>query len=234
MKKQWWDRVKLWSKRITIFFFASTIFMVIVYRFIDPPVTPLMLIRVCEQWGDGKSAKMKKNWVDLEDMSPNMYRAVMASEDQLFLDHNGFDFDAIKKAMEFNKSKSKRRPAKGASTISQQTAKNVFLWPSRSWIRKGLEVYFTVLIEIFWSKERIMEVYLNVIETGDGIYGADTAAKYYFNTSTKKISKSNAALIAAVLPNPRKYSAKHPSSYILGRQAWIIRNMQYLNSVEFK
>lgn len=234
MNRELLDKAKKWLKRITIFFFASTVFVVVLYRFIDPPLTPLMLIRVFEQWGDGKSARMKKNWVDLDEMSPNMYRAVMASEDQLFLEHHGFDFEAIQKALKFNQSKSKRRNVKGASTISQQTAKNVFLWPGRSWLRKGLEVYFTVLIEIFWSKERIMEVYLNVIETGDGIYGADAAAHYYFHSSAKNISKSNAALIAAVLPNPRKCSAKHPTSYILGRKTWIMRNMDYLAKVKLE
>jgi monofunctional biosynthetic peptidoglycan transglycosylase len=156
----------------------------------------------------------------------------MASEDQKFYEHNGFDWEAIKKAYEYNAKKKRKRPIKGASTISQQTAKNVFLWPGRSWVRKGFEVYFTFLIELFWSKERIMEVYLNVIEMGDGVYGAEAASQTYFKKPASKLTKDNAAAIAAILPNPRKYSASKPGPYIQQRKEWIKRNMGYVERLK--
>jgi monofunctional biosynthetic peptidoglycan transglycosylase len=219
-------------KRAVLFFFISTITVTILYRFINPPVTLLMIQRVFEQWGNGKDAKMTKKWKHLKDISPSLPTAVVASEDQLFQEHWGFDFKSIEKAYESNQKK-KRRTVRGASTISQQVAKNVFLWPGRSWVRKGLEVYFTVLIEVLWDKERIVEVYLNVIEMGDGIYGAEAASQKYFKRSAKKISRSQAALIAAILPNPIKYSATKPSAYILKRQQWILRNMDYIGELKF-
>jgi monofunctional biosynthetic peptidoglycan transglycosylase len=212
------------------FFFISTIIVTIIYRFIRPPVTPLQLIRVGEQLFNGENIKMKRDWVKFEDISPNMARAVIASEDNKFLKHHGIDFDAIKKARELNK---KRKRKLGASTISQQTAKNVFLWPDRSWLRKGLEVYFTGLIEIFWGKRRIMEVYLNVIEMGDGIYGVEMAAQKYFHKPASDLSRGEAALIAAVLPNPRRWNAGAPTSYIQRRQQSILRVMGQVGKLEF-
>ena len=152
--------------------------------------------------------------------------AVLCSEDQLFMEHNGFDMKAIEKALEYN-DKKKGKKLRGGSTISQQTAKNVFLWQGRSWLRKGLEAYFTLLIEVMWSKERIMEVYLNVIEMGDGIYGTEAAAQEYFQKSAAKLTASQAALIAAVLPNPRKWSPANPTGYIKKKQQWILRQMGY-------
>jgi monofunctional biosynthetic peptidoglycan transglycosylase len=175
---------------------------------------------------------MTKKWKDLDEISPALPTAVVASEDQLFLEHWGFDFKSIEKAYE-NNQKKKRKTVRGASTISQQVAKNVFLWPGRSWVRKGLEVYFTVLIEILWDKKRIIEVYLNVIETGDGIYGAEAAARKYFKRSANKLSRNQCALIAAILPNPLKYSATKPSAYIKKRQQWILRNMDYIGELKF-
>ncbi|HEY8401900.1 MAG TPA: monofunctional biosynthetic peptidoglycan transglycosylase, partial [Cytophagaceae bacterium] len=162
-------RVLAIIRLVLLFFFTQSVLLVVVYRFFPPPVTPLMLIRVGEQILDGKKIKLYKDWEPLENISPKLVQAVVASEDQRFLEHNGFDFKEIKRAIQSNKKKG--RKIRGASTISQQVAKNVFLWPSRSWLRKGLEVYFTVLIEVFWTKERIMEVYLNVIEMGNGVYG---------------------------------------------------------------
>ncbi|MBI2269886.1 MAG: monofunctional biosynthetic peptidoglycan transglycosylase, partial [Bacteroidetes bacterium] len=153
---------------------------------------------------------------------------VICSEDQNFLDHHGFDMDAIEKAVKHNKKHKRKR---GASTISQQTAKNVFLWPGRSWIRKGFEVYFTFLIELCWSKERIMEVYLNVIEMGNGIYGAEAAAKTFFHKPAKSLTSSQSALIAAVLPNPRKFSVAHPSGYVVSRQQWVLQQMGFWGGV---
>ena len=211
------------------FFFISTITVTIIYRFVRPPVTPLQLIRVAGQISDGKEVSMKRKWVRLEDISPNMVRAVIASEDNHFLKHHGIDFEAVKKARELNK---KRKRKLGASTISQQTAKNVFLWPDRTWVRKGFEVYFTGLIEIFWGKRRIMEVYLNVIEMGDGIYGVGMASEKYFRKPASDLTRSEAALIAAVLPNPRKWSPAKPTSYIQRRQQSILRVMGQVGKIE--
>lgn len=209
---------------VTIFF-VSTILAVVAYRFIPVYATPLMFIRCIEQVADGKSPTMHHHWVSLEKMSPSMPVAVMASEDQRFLTHHGFDFDAIQKAAESNKEGGKIR---GGSTISQQTAKNVFLWPGRSWVRKGFETYFTFLIELLWSKQRIMEVYLNSIEMGDGIYGADAVAEYHFGKTAAELTRAECALIAATLPNPRKFSSKEPSAYMKKRQRQIEVQMKYM------
>ena len=157
--------------------------------------------------------------------------AVVTAEDQKFAEHFGFDLEAIEKAVKYNE-KHKGKKVKGASTISQQTAKNVFLWPGRSWIRKGLEVYFTFVIEICWSKERIIEVYLNVIEMGPGVYGAEAAAQYYFNKSASDLTKKEAATIAAILPNPIRWSASHPTPYIIKKRNWIVRHMKYIDIKE--
>lgn len=182
-----------------------------------------MVIRSTQQLLQGEKPVLKHKWVPFDEISPNLPLAVIASEDNRFATHNGFDFEEIQKAMKENE---KRKRKRGASTISQQTAKNVFLWPQSSWIRKGLEVYFTVLIEFFWSKERIMEVYLNSIEMGKGIYGAQAAAKYKFNTTAKKLTAGQCALIAATLPNPIRFNSAKPSSYILKRQKQILRLMK--------
>ncbi len=208
--------------KILLWFFGLSIVSVILFRFIPIPITPLMLIRFGEHLAEGKSMKLKKDWVSFDEISNNLQLAVVCSEDQNFLNHYGFDLGAIEKAIKHNK-KSKRK--RGASTISQQTAKNVFLWDGRSWIRKGFEVYFTFLIETLWSKERIMCVYLNVIEMGDGIYGAEAASQIFFHKKAGKLSTSEAALIAAVLPNPIRFSAAKPSGYIRGRQSWIVGQM---------
>ncbi len=215
---------KLWRwiwKTILVFFIVS-ISSVIIFRWIPIPVTPLMLIRCVEQKLDGKDLKLKKDWVPFEKISPNLQLAVVCSEDQNFIKHSGFDFEAIDKAMEYNE---KHKKTRGASTISQQTAKNVFLWTGRSWIRKGFEVYFTFLIETIWSKQRIMEVYLNVIEMGDGVYGAESTAKIFFHKNAASLSKADAAKIAAVLPNPIRFNLAKSSSYISQRQSWILHQM---------
>ncbi len=221
------DFLKKTLKWIVVAFFASTILSVIIYRFVPVFVTPLMVIRVIEQIGDGKEIKMKHSWTSIDHMSKYMPVAVIASEDANFLEHHGFDFEAIEKAAKRNMDHPEKRKL-GASTISQQTAKNVFLWPGRSWVRKGFEAYFTTLIELLWSKQRIMEVYLNSIETGDGIYGVEAVAKAHFNCKASELTRSQCALIAVTLPNPRKFSSKNPSSYILKRQARIEREMRYV------
>jgi monofunctional biosynthetic peptidoglycan transglycosylase len=219
----------LW--KTTLWFFGLSIGLVIIYRFVPIPITPLMVIRVFEQAFDpDKEVLLVKDWVPISKISKNAPQAVIAAEDQKFLDHNGFDVEAMKKAWENNK---KGKRIKGASTITQQTVKNVFLWPSRSYIRKGLEAYFTVLVEFFWSKERIIEVYLNVIEMGDGIYGIEAASQTYYKKPAEKLNRNQAAMIAAVLPNPRRWKPSNPTNYIKGRQTWILRQMNNLNPVGF-
>jgi monofunctional biosynthetic peptidoglycan transglycosylase len=210
--------------RIVIIFLIVTVGLVLLYRWVPVPLTPLMIIRCVEQKADGQSLVLKHDWVPLEEISPKLQLAVVCSEDQNYLNHYGFDFAAIEKAMEHNNDGKKLR---GASTISQQTAKNVFLWPGRSYIRKGFEVYFTLLIELLWSKERIMEIYLNSIEMGNGVYGAEAAARYWFHHSAGKLTKDESAAIAAILPNPRKFSAFPPGPYIVKRKAWIMRQMSF-------
>ncbi len=214
-------------KWIVVAFFASTILSVVALRFIPVVVTPLMLIRCYQQVKAGQELKWSHDWEPLENISNQLPIAVMASEDANFLQHHGFDYKAIEKAVERNHKHPEKRKL-GASTISQQTAKNVFLWPGRSWVRKGFEVYFTALIELMWPKERIMEVYLNSIEMGDGIYGAEAVADAHFNTTAKELTKAQCALIAATLPNPRKFSSKNPSAYMLKRQKRILREMKYV------
>ncbi len=199
--------------KLGLWFLAISIISVFIFRFIPIPFTPLMIGRCVEQKVDGKEMKMHKDWVSLDKISTAMPLAVIAAEDQKFEEHFGFDIEAIKKAETYNE-KHKGKKLKGASTISQQTAKNVFLWQSRSWVRKGFEVYFTFLIEFIWSKQRIMEVYLNVIEMGDGIYGVEAAAHDYFDKQASKLSVRESALIAAILPNPLKWSPVHPSERI--------------------
>ena len=186
-----------------------------------------MFIRCYEQLKEGHSLKMSHHWVSLDDISPSLPTAVMASEDARFLNHHGFDFKAIQNAVKRNQEHPEKQRL-GASTISQQTAKNVFLWPGRSWVRKGLEVYFTALIELLWSKQRIMEVYLNSIEMGDGIYGADAVAQEHFQLPAKLLSREQCALIAATLPNPRQFSSRQPSAYMKKRQQHILHEMKFV------
>ena len=199
---------------IILLFFLLSLFFTIIFRWINPPVTPLMVLRKV-QYGH----PIEKKWKPIEEISPYMYKAAIASEDNYFLGHNGFDVIAIDQAVKERKSGTRKR---GASTISQQTAKNVFLWPKSSWLRKGFEVYYTFLIETFWGKERIMEVYLNVIEMGPGIYGAEAAAQHYFHCNAKHLSSYQAALITACYPAPLKRNPAHPSGYV-SHQASVIQ-----------
>ena len=214
-------------KWIVVAFFASTILSVVALRFLPVYVTPLMFIRCYQQLKDGKDLKWRHTWVPLTKISPSLPVAVIASEDAKFLRHHGFDYQAIEHAAKRNREHPEKRKL-GASTISQQTAKNVFLWPGRSWTRKGFEVYFTTMIELMWSKQRIMEVYLNSIEMGPGIYGAQAVAEEHFATDASELSRAQCALIAATLPNPLKFSSKHPSAYMQKRQARIMREMRYV------
>jgi monofunctional biosynthetic peptidoglycan transglycosylase len=229
MKILKWVWKFIWKSML--WFFILSIGLTILYRFVPIPITPLMVIRLVEQATDEKKEmRLYKDWVPMSEISKNAPQAVYASEDQKFLDHNGFDLEAMNKAWEGNK---KGKRIKGASTITQQTVKNVFLWPARSYVRKGLEAYFTVLVELIWSKERIMEVYLNVIEMGEGIYGIEAAAQTYYNKPAAKLNRSQSAMIAAVLPNPRRWTPARPTPYIVGRQGWILRQMNNLEPLGY-
>jgi monofunctional biosynthetic peptidoglycan transglycosylase len=214
-------------------FFGTTILAVVAFRFLPVYVTPLMVMRSLQQLREGAMPRVSHHWVSLSDMSPDMSLAVMSSEDARFLDHHGFDLKAIQAATEHNL-RHANRPRHGGSTISQQTAKNVFLWPSRTWLRKGLEAYFTLLIELTWGKERIMEVYLNSIEMGPGIYGTEAVARNVFHCHASELSREQCALIAATLPNPLRFSSAEPSAYVLSRRDHILREMKYMEKLKAK
>ena len=214
--------------KILVWFVIITVGIVVFYKWVPVPITPLMVIRYFEK---DSPKLLNHDWEPIENISKNLQLAVICSEDQSFLKHTGFDLNAIEKAYENNK---KGKRVKGGSTISQQTAKNVFLWPQRSWLRKGLEVYFTFLIESIWDKERIMEVYLNSIEMGNGVYGAESAAQFWFKKSASKLSKLEASAIAAILPNPRKYKANPVTNYIASRKSWIITQMNFYGTLNYK
>ena len=216
--------------KMMVWFFGISILLVIAFRWIPVPFTPLMLIRSIENKIDNKEMKCEHDWVPIEDISINMQKAVIASEDGTFLNHNGFDLKAMKLAYKNN---SRGKKLKGGSTISQQTAKNVFLWQGRSYFRKGLEAYFTLLIELCWGKERIMEVYLNSIEMGNGVYGVEAASQFWYKKTARELTKRDAAGIAAILPNPRKFKASNSSSFIELRKSRIVKRMRYLNKLAY-
>jgi monofunctional glycosyltransferase len=221
--------VRILSK-IVLWFLGISVGLVLVFKFVPVFYTPLMLTRSIENKMEGKDMVCSHEWVPLNRISRNLQKAVIASEDGRFLTHHGFDFEAIQKAMENNEQGKK---LKGGSTISQQTAKNVFLWQGRSYLRKGLEAYFTVLIELIWGKERIMEVYLNSIEMGDGVYGAQAACQYWYRKDASSLTKIQAAGIAAILPNPRKYKATNSSAYINRRKSRIVKHMGYVGKLDY-
>lgn len=203
--------------KVIFYFFLSTIGVTLIYRFVNPPITWLMF----QRWAfEGQT--LDKEWVDLDEVPYYVPLAMVASEDQKFMEHNGFDFEAIEKAMKYN-DKKKGKKVKGGSTISQQTAKNVFCWPQRSWVRKGFETYFTFLIEMLWPKERIVEVYINIVELGPGVYGVEAASQRFWNIPASKLSRKQACLLAAVLPRPLKYNAKNPGPYVARRAGKIQR-----------
>ncbi|MES2628006.1 MAG: monofunctional biosynthetic peptidoglycan transglycosylase [Bacteroidota bacterium] len=216
-KKPLWKNIARITLKVILYFFLSTIGVTLIYRFVNPPVTWLMV----QRWAfEGQT--LDKDWVDIDEVPYYVPMAMIASEDQKFMEHNGFDFKAIEKAMKYN-DKKKGKKIKGGSTISQQTAKNVFCWPQRSWIRKGFETYFTFLIEMLWPKERIMEVYINVVELGPGVYGVEAASQRFWNKSAANITPHQASLLAAVLPRPLKYSAKNPGPYVARRAGKVER-----------
>ena len=216
--------------KIALWFFVISLLSVFMFKWLPVSITPLMVTRAIEYKLDGKEMLCSHDWEPLENISINMQKAVIASEDANFLTHHGFDFKAIQKAMKDNE---KGKKLKGGSTISQQTAKNVFLWQGRSYVRKGLEAYFTILIEIIWGKERIMEVYLNSIEMGDGVYGAEAAAQYWYKKNAADLTKREAAGIAAILPNPRKFKATNSSSYINRKKGRIVKLMNYVGKLDY-
>ncbi len=205
--------------------FLVTVGLVLLLRFVPVPVSALMVERRLEAWSGGKPYRAHHTWMPLEKIAPCMGVAVIAGEDQNFEDHFGFDWEAIEKAIAHNEHSRRKR---GASTVSQQTAKNLFLWESRSWVRKGFEAYFTLLLESLWPKRRILEVYLNIVEFGDGVYGVEAASRKFFGRSAATLTSSQAALLAAVLPSPRRYRAEAPSPYVRDRQEWILRQMRQL------
>ena len=218
----------LW--KTILWFFAISIGLVIVFKWVPVPVTPLMVIRTVQQVTSGEKVVWKHDWESIDNISKNLQLAVICSEEHNFLNHYGFDMKAIEKAITYNK---KGKRTRGASTISQQTAKNVFLWPHRSWVRKGLEAYFTFLIELVWSKERIMEVYLNSIEMGNGVYGAEAAAQHWFKRPAANLRQQEAAAIAAILPSPLRYRANPATNYIQSRKNWISRQMRFFGPLNY-
>ena len=224
------QKLKRFLWKSLLWFFGISIFLVLVFKWIPVPFTPLMITRAIEQKLGGKEMTCSHDWVSIDKISLDMQKAVIASEDGNFLKHNGFDFKAMQKAFKNN---NRGKKLKGGSTISQQTAKNVFLWQGRSYIRKGLEAYFTFLIELVWGKQRIMEVYLNSIEMGNGVYGAEAAAKYWYRSNAENLTKNEAAGIAAILPNPRKFKASNSSSYIEKRKSKILRNMHFIRTIDY-
>jgi monofunctional biosynthetic peptidoglycan transglycosylase len=217
--KNFFRKLWKWTKRIFIILFIAQLLYIILLKWVDPPITITQLT----SWINGNG--LKRDYVNRNKISSNAKLAFIAAEDQLFPDHNGFDMKAIRKAWDNN---NKRKRIRGASTISQQVAKNVFLWQGRSWFRKGLEAYFTFMIEKIWGKKRILEVYMNVIETGEGIFGIETAAKAFFKKSASQLSRYEAALIAASLRNPKIFTVKPPTAYVSSRASWVMRQMNNL------
>jgi monofunctional biosynthetic peptidoglycan transglycosylase len=197
----------------------------LMFRFVAPPASALMIERRIESWGSGETYSSNYEWVDFNRIATPMALAVIASEDQNFLQHHGFDWDAIQRAYDYDENGTRLR---GGSTLTQQTAKNLFLWPKRNWLRKGLEAYFTVLLETCWNKRRILETYLNIVEFGDGVYGVEAASQHYFHKPAARLTAEEAALLAAVLPNPHRFKANAPSRYIRQRQQWILQQMRQL------
>lgn len=209
-------------KRIVLFLIVFNIVYILAIKWINPPITTVMIGSLFQ--GNG----LDREFISYEEMGRNAKLAVICAEDQLFPDHNGFDWNAIEKAMKYNNDP-KHKKTRGASTISQQTAKNVFLWNGRNWIRKGLEMYHTFMIELIWGKKRILETYLNVAEMGKGIFGIESASLHYFKKHAKDLTKSEAAWIAAILPNPVLFSVEKPSPLIIKRHSWIVDQMNYLD-----
>jgi monofunctional biosynthetic peptidoglycan transglycosylase len=226
------EQLKSFLWRVAILFFQVSLFFIIIYRVVPVPITPLPIKRVFEQAFGDDPVRLRKDWESIESLGKNICLASVTSEDPKYFQHYGFDFEQIIESLKKSFDKGKR--PRGASTITQQTAKNLFFTPTRSWIRKGLEVYVTVCLEVFWTKKRILEVYLNIIEMGNGVYGAEAAALFYFNKSSSQLTASEAAAIAACYPNPRRWKANKPSRYIRKKQALIVRYMYRLGPLPWE
>jgi monofunctional biosynthetic peptidoglycan transglycosylase len=220
-KRTWFRRVLKILLSLLALFIAGSVTGVLLFRFVPVPVTALMLARRLE----AGSRPQAHAWVPLEEIAPSLGLAVLAAEDQNFAEHSGFDWQAIEKALAHNERSRRKR---GASTVTQQTAKNLFLWEGRTWLRKGAEAWFTLLLELEWPKRRILEVYLNSVEFGEGIFGAEAAARAFFRKPAKRLTAPESALLAAVLPSPRRFRADAPSDYVRGRQAWILEQMRLM------
>jgi monofunctional glycosyltransferase len=216
---------------ITVGFVTSSIGVTLLFRFVSPPASALMMERRIESWHTGQKYSSQYRWVEFNRIAPAAASAVVASEDQNFLNHHGFDWGAIQRAIDHDE-KSKR--LRGASTLTQQTAKNLFLWSGRTWVRKGMEAYFTVLLEACWDKRRILETYLNIVEFGDGVYGIEAAAQRYFHKPATRLTSEDAAVLAAVLPNPHLLKANAPSAYVRERQQWILQQMRQLGPLALR
>ncbi len=223
--KRWFRRLIRISAWTVGAFLGGCLLLVLVFRFVPVPFSALMAQRRAASWFQDGNYRARHRWVPLGEIAPSMGLAVIAAEDQNFAEHFGFDWEAIEKALAHNERSRRKR---GASTLTQQAAKNLFLWETRSWVRKGFEVWFTLLLEVSWPKRRILEVYLNIVEFGDGIFGVEAASRAYFGKGAKQLSSSEAALLAAVLPNPHRFKVRSPSPYILGRQAWILNQMRLM------
>jgi monofunctional biosynthetic peptidoglycan transglycosylase len=229
--RQFFKRLPKIILKIILGFIIVSIFIVLLLKWLNPITSSIMIQRKIEAVFTFQERQMiAYQWFSYDEISKQMALAVVAAEDQNFPLHFGFDFKQIEKALEQHE---RGRRLRGASTITQQVAKNLFLWEGRSFIRKGLEAYFTVLIELLWSKERILEVYLNIIEMGDMIFGVGAASQIYFKKLPGKLTRSQAALLTATIPNPKRFSAKRPSGYVLRRQSWILGQMSSLGGVEY-
>ena len=226
-RRRWWR----WLLALPFLLLLASVLQVAALRFIDPWFSTFMAIRQFQAWGEGDwRFRVAYDWRDLEQMSSNVPLALVAAEDQRFAEHYGFDLQAIEKA---RKNNARGRKVRGASTISQQTAKNLFLWSGRSWVRKGIEAWYTVLIETLWPKRRIIEVYANIAEFGDGVYGAQAAARTYFRKNASRLGAAEAARMAAVLPNPKRYSVARPGPYVQRRSNAIQRQMRYIGGRDY-
>lgn len=230
--KNAWNGFVLWLKNLAMILFQVSLILIVLYRVVPVPITPFHVIRVFEQMFSSDEVRLNKSWRGLNDMGDKMVLASLTSEDPKFFLHFGFDFEQIQKSIERAVNGGKK--LRGASTISQQTAKNLFFTPKRSWVRKVLEMYVTVCIEVLWTKRRIIEVYLNIIEMGNGIYGAEAAAQYYFHKPAIKLTNAEAAAIVACYPNPRRWHPNKPTRYIKRKQNIIVRNMRRLNDLPWK
>jgi monofunctional biosynthetic peptidoglycan transglycosylase len=217
-----WRRIVFTLLSVPLGLGILSISLTMLFRYVSPPVTMLMIERRIESWSSGGKYSPHYEWVAFEGIAPPMPLAVIASEDQNFMHHHGFDWEAIQRAMDYDENGKRLR---GGSTLTQQTAKNLFLWQDRTWIRKGFEAYLTVLLETCWTKRRILETYLNIVEFGDGIYGVEAASQHYFHKPARRLTAEEAALLAAVLPNPHRFKANAPTSYVRGRQHWILQQM---------